>query len=144
MDGRVERRILQKAAYVRDAIEVLASKRDTLSFEDYRSEREERDVVEREFETAIEACIDIGEMLLVDGESPVPSTNAAVFRELGARGILDDDTALGMAQAAGFRNILSHRYGNDIDDEDVYNVLQEDLPLLYAYLDQVRQYLEPG
>lgn len=30
MDGRVERRLLQKAAYVRDAIEVLASKRDTL------------------------------------------------------------------------------------------------------------------
>lgn len=143
MDDRVRRRIVQKAAYVRDAIEVLAGKRDTLSFEEYRSQREQRDVVEREFETAIEACIDIGEMVLADEGGSIPATNASVFRELGAREVLDDDTALGMAQAAGFRNILSHRYGNDIDDEDVYNVLHEDLPLLYAYLDQVRRHLEP-
>ena len=47
-----------------------------------------------------------------------------------------------MAQAAGFRNVLSHRYGDEIDDEDVYNFLQEELPLFHAYLGQVRDYLD--
>jgi len=53
----------------------------------------------------------------------VPNTNAAVIRELGATDILDAGTAARMAEAAGFRNVLSHRYGDAIDDEDVYNFL---------------------
>jgi uncharacterized protein YutE (UPF0331/DUF86 family) len=109
MDDRTEQRILEKARYVGEAVEVLASKRDSLSFEEYRSEREQRDVVEREFETATEACLDIGKMLLRASEGSVPSTNAAVFRELGERDGLEDETALRMARAAGFRNILSHQ-----------------------------------
>lgn len=117
MDARVERRILEKADYVREAVTILAAKRDALSFEDYRTDREQRDVVEREFETAIEACIDIGKLLLKATTQNVPSTNAAVFRELGNEEVLDASTAERMAQAAGFRNILSHRYGNEIDTE---------------------------
>lgn len=59
MDERTEQRILEKAEYVGGAVAVLAEKRDTLSFEQYTSRREQRDVVEREFQTAIEACIDM-------------------------------------------------------------------------------------
>lgn len=121
MDERTERRILEKAEYVGDAIKVLVRKRDSLSFDEYRAQREQRDVVEREFETAIEACIDIGKMILMTESENVPNTNAEVFHELGSRDVLDAKTARRMAQAAGFRNILSHQYGNEIDDEDVYN-----------------------
>lgn len=142
MDERTERRILEKAEYVGDAIKVLVRKRDSLSFEEYRTQREQRDVVEREFETAIEACIDIGKMLLAAESDSKPSTNAEVFHELGNRDVLDSKTARRMAQAAGFRNILSHRYGNEIDDEDVYNFLQQDLPLFFDYLEQVRDVLD--
>ena len=142
MDERTERRILDKARYVRDAVTVLAEKRDGLSFEEYRESREQRDVVEREFETAIEACIDIGELLLKATETGVPETNAAVFRALGREGVLSDELATRMAQAAGFRNVLSHQYGNEIDDRDVYNFLQHDLPLFRSYLQAVRAVLE--
>lgn len=138
MDDRTERRVLEKATYVGEAVTVLAEKRDSLDFEDYRSDREQRDVVEREFETAIEACIDIGRMLLRATDADVPETNAAVFRELGACGVLDEATAERMAEAAGFRNVLSHTYGNEIDDRDVYNVLQHELPVFRAYLEAVR------
>ena len=141
MDLNERRRIIEKAAYVRDALEVLAEKRDTLDFEAYRSDREQRDVVEREFETAIEACLDIGEILLTIEGASVPEENAAVFRRLGSLTVLDADTARRMAEAAGFRNILSHRYGDAINDRDVYNFLNEDLPLFSAYLDRVRDYL---
>lgn len=141
MDERTEQRIVEKATYVRDALTVLAEKRDTLSFEAYTDRREARDVVEREFETAIEACIDIGTMILNADDEPVPDTNAQVFHELERIGVLDADTARQMAQAAGFRNVLSHQYGNDIDDEDVYNVLQSELPLFRDYLEFVREYI---
>lgn len=141
MDERTERRIVEKASYITDALQVLVEKRDTISFEEYQNQRETRDVVEREFETAIEASLDIGKMLLrADGET-VPETNAQVFHELARMNVLDTDTAQRMAQAAGFRNILSHQYGTDIDDEDVYNVLQSDLPLFREYLEQVRGHL---
>lgn len=142
MDERTERRILEKAEYVGDAVKVLVKKRDSLSFEEYRTQREQRDVVEREFETAIEACIDIGKMILRADDETVPSTNAQVFHELADQDVLDAETAGRMAEAAGFRNILSHRYGNDIDDEDVYNFLAHDLSLFYDYLEQVRGCIE--
>jgi uncharacterized protein YutE (UPF0331/DUF86 family) len=141
MDERTERRIVEKAAYVGEAVTLLATKRDSLSFEAYRNDREQRDVVEREFETAIEACLDIGKMLLRAEGEDVPETNAQVFRELGHRSVLGSDLAEQMAQAAGFRNILSHRYGNEINDRDVYNFLQEELPLFRRYLEQVREFV---
>lgn len=53
MDDRIERRIVEKATYVGEAVTLLAEKRDSLSFETYRADREQRDIVEREFETAI-------------------------------------------------------------------------------------------
>lgn len=142
MDDRTEDRILDKADYVREAVTLLAEKRDALTFEQYRASREDRDVVEREFETAIEACIDIGKMLLRDHDIEVPETNAAVFRALETEGILESETAQRMAQAAGFRNILSHKYGEAIDDRDVYNFLQHELPLFHEFLEAVRKTLD--
>lgn len=142
MDERTERRILDKAEYVREAVVVLAKKRDSLSFEEYRDDREQRDIVEREFETAIEACIDIGEMLLAAADADIPHSNADVFRELGSRKTLDAKTARRMARAAGFRNILSHEYGDEINDRDVYNFLHHELALFRSYLEQVRENLE--
>ncbi|GAA0260483.1 DUF86 domain-containing protein [Haladaptatus pallidirubidus] len=142
MDERTESRILEKAQYISEALAVLVQKRESLSFADYRAQREQRDIVEREFETTIEACIDIGKMILkADGET-IPPTNVQVFHELERQEILDTKTARKMAQAAGFRNILSHQYGNDINDEDVYNFLHQNLPLFHEYLGQVRDFLD--
>lgn len=142
MDERTERRIVEKAEYVGEAVTLLVEKRDSLSFEEYRADREQRDIVEREFETAIEACLDIGKMILRAKGIDIPETNAQVFRELGERSIVDSDLAGRMAQAAGFRNILSHQYGNEINDRDVYNFLQEDLSVFRTYLEQVRSVLD--
>lgn len=142
MDQSTRRRILEKAEYVSDAVTVLAEKRDSLSFEEYAERREARDVVEREFQTAIEACLDIGRMVLESLDCEIPETNAAVFRTLGDEDVLTDDVATRMAQAAGFRNVLTHQYGAEIDDRDVYNVLQHDLPVFREFLVQIRDTLD--
>lgn len=80
-------------------------------------------------------------MILRDEGWTDAETNADVFRRLGEHDVLDGETARRMAMAAGFRNVLSHRYGDGIDDEDVYNFLQHDLPLFREYLGQVRDFL---
>jgi uncharacterized protein YutE (UPF0331/DUF86 family) len=142
MDGSTRRRIVEKASHVRDAVEVLAEKRDSLSFEEYRDSREDRAVVERELQAAIEACIDIGEMLLRSRDIAVPETNRDVFRRLETEALLDDTTADRMARAAGLRNILTHQYGADIDDEAVYTSLQNQLDVFEAYLTQIRDAID--
>lgn len=142
MDDRTAQRVLEKAEYVGEAVQILADKRDTLSFEAYATQREQKDVVEREFQTAIEACIDIGLMLLDSETGSVPETNADVFRALRERDVLDEETSDRMADAAGFRNVLAHQYGSDIDDRDVYNFLQHELPIFYSYLSQVREQVD--
>jgi len=47
-----------------------------------------------------------------------------------------------MAEAAGLRNILSHQYGNEIDDQDVFNFLRTELPLFRSYLEAIRNAIE--
>jgi uncharacterized protein YutE (UPF0331/DUF86 family) len=142
MEERTERHILTKAEYVGEAVTLLAKKRDTLDIETYRGNREERDIVERELQTAIEACIDIARMILTVEAEAVPETNSAVFERLCDVGVLDADVAAEMTRAAGFRNVLAHQYENEIDDQDVFNVLQNELPIFRSYLAQIRSYLE--
>ena len=52
-----EGRILDKAEYVEEAVVVLARKQ-SLDERTYRAGREQRAIVEREFQTAIEASVD--------------------------------------------------------------------------------------
>ena len=141
MDASTEQRILSKVEYVREAVVILADVRDSSSFDEYQTDRRQRDVVEREFQTAIEACIDIGSMILRVEDAEVLDTNAAVFRRLVDYGILEQQLGQRMAEAAGFRNVLAHKYGMGIDDEDVYNVLKHELPLFEEYLTEIRAYL---
>lgn len=141
MDDRTERRILEKVTYVSEAVSLLAEVRDDTTLEEYRSDRRTRDVVERELQTAIEACIEVGTMLLAAEDVDVPDRNAEVFRALRTRGMLDDETTERMVTAAGFRNVLAHQYGTEIDDEVVFEVLQEDLDVFPRYLERVREEL---
>ncbi len=110
-DG-TETRILEKAKYVEEAVTVLARKQ-SLDEESYRTDREERAIVEREFQTAIEACIDIARLLIAETEKGIPETSAEQFATLGDVGLISQETGRRMQRAAGFRNILTHNYGPD-------------------------------
>jgi len=135
-----EERILSKAAHVERAVTTLLEKR-SLTIEEYRGDREQRAIVEREFQTAIEACIDIAGILLAATEEPMPATNAGRFVRLEDQDILSAETGRQMQQAAGFRNILVHRYGDEIDDAVVYEHLQSELEWIVRYLREVRAVL---
>lgn len=141
IDAETETRIVEKAEYVEEAVAVLANKR-SLERDEYLQDREQRAIVEREFQTAIEACLDIAELLLVARSADVPDTNAEKFAVLADLDVLSATTSEQMQNAAGFRNILAHNYGHDIDDEQVYWHLQEELEWFPTYLREVRSFLD--
>ena len=139
-DDEIEERILEKVEYVDEATTVLSRKRD-LSRDAYETDREQRDIVEREFQTAIEACIDVARLVIRDRDEEVPPTNADAFALLAAQGVLSDGTGQQMQAAAGFRNVLAHKYGGEIDDALVYDHLQHDLQWFPAFLTEIRSYV---
>lgn len=137
IDDEIEMRIVEKAEYIEGAVAVL-SRKQSLEKEVYLDDREQRAIVEREFQTAIEACIDIAELLLTAAPAEVPDANAETFARLGELDILSAETAETMQEAARFRNVLAHTYGHDIDDEYVYRHLQNDLHWFATFLREVR------
>lgn len=115
LDDEREERIVEKASYVEEAVTVLKRKQD-LSEETYLRDREQRAIVEREFQTAIEACLDVASIICKAIGEDVPAENAEKFAVLARQGVLLAETADRMKEAAGFRNVLAHNYGGDIDD----------------------------
>jgi uncharacterized protein YutE (UPF0331/DUF86 family) len=143
LDDETESRLLDRAEYVEEAVTVLASKQ-SLAPEDYRSDREQRAIVEREFQTAIEACIDIAGILIAALDEPMPETNADRFVLLIELDVLTEATGSRMRDAAGFRNVLAHRYGNELDHDLVFQHLQTELDVFVSFLREVRAAIDPS
>lgn len=131
--------IVAKAEFVEECITILAEKQ-TVDFKTYRDDTSTRDIVERRFEKATQACIDIARILLRDIDGTAPDTYAKAMQRLGEQHVLQSSTATEMARAAQFRNVLAHEYGDVIDDEVVYEALQN-LDRYRTFLHEVRDYL---
>ncbi|QPV64959.1 DUF86 domain-containing protein [Halosimplex litoreum] len=132
--------MVEKAEFVEECLEILAA-RQSITRDAYRSDTVTRDVVERRFEKASQACVDIGRMLLRDIDGRAPDSNAAVMERLATVDVLSAETASKMGQAAMFRNVLAHEYGDVLDQDIVYEALQ-DLGRYRAFLHELRDYLD--
>lgn len=131
--------IVDKAEFVEECLEILVE-RQSVDREAYANRLEVKDVVERRFEMMTQACIDIARILLKSLDVEVPGANADTMRRLVTEGVIAERTGAEMAEAAGLRNVLAHEYGHVIDDEVVYEALQ-DLSRYRAFLLDVREYL---
>jgi len=73
--------IVEKAEYIESCLEILAAKQ-SVSRAEFREDPETRDVVERRFEKASQACLDVARMLLristAESAGPTPR-RCAVF-----------------------------------------------------------------
>lgn len=143
LDADTETRIVERVEYIEEAVTVL-SRKQSLELAEYLADREQRAIVEREFQTALEACIDIAELLLKASSDDLPDTNAEKILRLGQRDLLSEKTTKSMQEAARFRNVLAHTYGHDIDNERVFRHLQTDLHWFPTYLQEVRGALDDG
>lgn len=91
--------------------------------ERYVDDRDLQDIVERNFELAIQACIDLGLHLLADEPTAPPETNREVFRGLRRLDLLEPEAARRLEEMAGFRNVLAHDYA-DVAPELVHEKLE--------------------
>lgn len=133
-------RIVTAVETIEESLGVLAEKQ-SLSRATYRTDRETRDVVERRFVKLTEAALDIAETVVRYEQDSRPESNPAAMIELNAAGVLDAGTARKMAEAARFRNVLAHTYGDAVDHDEVYDALQ-DLDRYRTFLHAVREHLE--
>lgn len=133
-------RILTAVETIEESLGVLAPKQ-RVSREEYKADSDTRDIVERRFVKMTEAAIDIAEELVKHEREQPPASSPEAIRTLDEMGVLSDSLADEMAQAARFRNVLSHTYGDIIDHDIVYNALQ-DLDRYQAFVQAVRDYLD--
>lgn len=133
-------RIVDAVETIEASLSILAEKQ-SVSRETYRTDRETRDVVERRFVKLTEATLDIAKTIVTHERGAPPESNPAAMVALDDVGMLDRASKAKMVQAARFRNVLAHTYGNAINHDDVYAALQ-DLNRYRDFLHDVRAYLE--
>lgn len=148
--------LVRRAEVMRDSLQIL-SEYQHHTFEEYRTNRELRDIVERRLEKLSQAAIDVANGILADRACRVPKANQDKFRQLGLIGVLSigdvdrESTELTMAssvgglaeemaEAAGLRNVLAHEYGDVLDDKMVYHALQN-LERYSLFLEELEAYL---
>ena len=74
-------------------------------------------------QVAVEACIDVAEHVIASQGLRSPESYADAFTVLGEAGALDTDLTRSLEDAARFRNLLVHQYG-EIDDVRVREILR--------------------
>lgn len=116
---RVRSRLGSLEVYLRG----LEEKKDCTRAE-YLSDRDLQDIVERRFEKAIQAAIDIASHIIAAEGYGEPDNYGHLFRILEQEDVLTNETVERMVEMAGFRNVLAHEYA-DIVDEQVYEQLQD-------------------
>jgi len=88
-------------------------------------------MTERWLEVAIQICIDLGTQVVMEQSAPAPSSYADIFTILGQKGLLAEDVAGRLGDAARQRNLLVHLY-MEVDDKAVFASL--------AFLDDLREF----
>lgn len=99
--------------------------------EAYLADADLRGLTERRLEVAIQICIDLAAQVVAELSARAPADYADVFRVLGEKGLLAEDLAGRMVDAARQRNLLVHLY-LEVDDKAVFASL--------SYLDDLRAF----
>jgi uncharacterized protein YutE (UPF0331/DUF86 family) len=123
-----------------EALADVARLRQLAATPDLVHQPDQLDAVKYRFVTAIERCVGIAHHVIASEGWSAPETNSEAMRELGHRGVVDDESATSLARASGFRNLLVHQYG-DIDDQRVVEFLDR-LPDLERFVRQVLTWVD--
>jgi uncharacterized protein YutE (UPF0331/DUF86 family) len=109
-----------------------------MTFESYLKDLTSRDAVERNIEVAIQACIDIGKIIIKRDGLREPEDNKGVFVVLAENGIISEDSLKFLIPMAGTRNILVHGY-DKIDDAIIFGVLKKHLSHFHSFLREIEE-----
>ncbi len=132
-------KVSEKLRYLEISLNYLKNRRN-ITLEDLQSNYELRSAIERNFQIAIEAAIDISEMIISEEGVEMPETYREAFLRLGEMGVVPKDFSARLAQMAGFRNILVHQYG-ELDLNKLLEFLKTKLDDLELFSGYVKEYL---
>jgi len=107
------------------------------SFDDYHCSDDAKDVAERNLQIAIEACLDIGKIIISREKLPEPKDYKGVFWALAQAQIIRSETLRFLSDMAGARNILVHGY-DKIDNGLIYGILKRHLDDFDFFLNEIR------
>ena len=131
--------IKRKIKSVEERVQRLKSlSRHTPSFQDYQGSADARDLAERNLQVAIEACLDIGKIIISRKGLEEPKDNKGIFAVLAKAGIIDPKNLAFLIPMAGTRNILVHGY-DKIDDNLVYGILKRHTDDFILFLREIRE-----
>jgi uncharacterized protein YutE (UPF0331/DUF86 family) len=111
--------------YLRERVRRLEELR-ACTLDQYLADIGLRDQVERNYQLAVECCIDIASHFLAVRRLPRPERRRDVFLILAQAGLLPRDFADVMSEMVSLRNRLVHVY-MAIDPVEMYQHLQEDI-----------------
>ena len=111
------------------------------SREEYLDEMITQRAVERTLMNLIQACIDLAQHVRAAQELSPGGTAKEEFEALGSVDIISNSIQEKMKEAAGFRNVLAHRYGS-VDHELVYDVLHNDLHWFERFQQEIARWFQ--
>ena len=130
--------IERKMIAVQERVARLRRLADRLSsFDDYDRSEDARDIAERNLQIAIEACLDIGKIIISQKRLPEPKDYKGVFLALAQAHVIRSETTRSLSEMAGARNILVHGY-DKVDDGLIYGVLKRHLNDFDVFLNEIR------
>jgi|SRR3989339_571979 len=97
-----------------------------------------RGAVERYLYLLCQSTIDFAEALLSHLNLRTPSTYGEIFEILGEEHIISTDLVLKMRKMTGFRNILTHAYG-EINIDILLDVLKKDTNDFLIFVREVKE-----
>ncbi|WP_415380306.1 type VII toxin-antitoxin system HepT family RNase toxin [Halosimplex sp. TS25] len=117
--------------------------RQSLSRDEYKAEgnHDLRDATERKFEKLAEAILDIAEAILKQEDETVPSRRKETIAAVERVGIIDSELSDRLQEAIEFRDVLSQTYGPIVNDDIVYDSLQNALERYVEFVEAVHDYL---
>ncbi|WP_273701903.1 type VII toxin-antitoxin system HepT family RNase toxin [Tepidanaerobacter acetatoxydans] len=134
-----KKRILDKIRVIQDCI----SKLDVLSqlsIDEFISDFKNFDSAKYNLQIAIEAMIDIGNHIISRKGLGTPKTYSDTFEILHKYKVIPKKDAVSYKLMAKFRNRIVHFY-DDVDDGEVYNILQNNLDDFNSYIEHVNKLL---
>ncbi len=117
--------LLRRLAVTRGCLQRIESKRP-LSLSQFLADADAQDVVLRNLQVAIQACLDCASHLISEQGWELPGSSVGTFGVLARHGVLEPELAQRLSQALRLRNMLVHAY-DSLSLERIYETYQQDL-----------------
>lgn len=132
-------KITAKLEYLDQVLEELNELKE-LTQAEYLSKTSNQRAVERLMQLAIEAAIDISQLIIIERQLHEPQQDTGPFQLLAKADIVSSELADRLTDAHKFRNVLVHEYVR-IDSSRVFDHLHHDLDDIHQFAQHIAQYL---